>query len=74
MERKTAIQSKEMQPTKCKDLIQPKEEESSINSKGAPTNQKYFLREILVKSRTRPRESDEKLMGPIIKDLIINQE
>ena len=40
----TAIQSKELQPTECRYLIQPKEEDNSTNKKDAVANQKYFVK------------------------------
>jgi hypothetical protein len=37
-------------------------------------NQSYFVKEFLVKSKKQPRKSDKMMMGPIIKDLLINKE
>lgn len=74
MERKIIVQRKELQPTECRDLIQPNEDNHSTHSKGIAVNQKNYVKEILVKSRKQPRERDEMIMGHIIKYLIINQE
>ena len=44
MERKIVIQSKELHPVEFRDLIQPKEEDSSTNRKDVATNQRYFVK------------------------------
>lgn len=74
MERRTIIKIKELHQAKCKDLINPKEEDDSTHSKDMIGNQKYFVKEFLVKSRKQPREGDKMMMGSIIKDLIMNKE
>lgn len=56
MERKVGVQRKELHLVKCRYLFQPEEDDHSTYSKGTITNQKHHIKELLDKSRKRPRE------------------